>query len=143
MKETKTKRKKKKPIEHWQIITAFMIVIDLIAIHAAYFLALWFRFDFKYSAIPAIYLQPFKSFITPYAIGCIVVFLIARLYRSIWRFVSYMELIMTLAASAVTSVLHAILITLIYQRMPLSYYLLGAALQFIFLIGIRLSSGLC
>ena len=139
MKETKTKRKKKKPIEHWQIITAFMIVIDLAAIHAAYFLALWFRFDFTYSAINPIYLDAFRRFITPYALGCIVVFLIARLYRSIWRFVSYMELIMTLAASVITSVLHAILITLLYQRMPLSYYLLGAALQFIFLIGIRFS----
>jgi FlaA1/EpsC-like NDP-sugar epimerase len=139
MNETKTKRKKKKPIEHWQIITCLMMLFDVAAIHVAYFLALWLRFDFVYSSIPERYLAPYKHFITPYAIGCVLIFLTARMYRSIWRFASYMELLMTLAASASTAVLHAVLITLLLERMPLSYYLGGAALQFLFLIGIRFS----
>ena len=140
MRETKTKRKKKKPIEHWQVITCLMMLFDVAAIHAAYFLALWLRFDCVYSLIPVRYLTPYKQFITFYAIGSVILFLIARLYRSIWRFASYMELLMTLATSALASVLHAVLITLIFhQRMPLSYYFGGAGLQFIFLIGIRFS----
>ncbi len=139
MKETKTKRKKKKPIEHWQVITCLMMLFDVVAVHMAYFLALWLRFDFVYSSIPARYLTPYKQFITPYAVGCVLIFLIARMYRSIWRFASYMELLLTLAASALASVLHAVFITLLLERMPLSYYLGGAALQFLFLIGIRFS----
>ena len=139
MKETKTKRKKKKPIEHWQFITLLMMLFDIVAIHAAYFLALWMRFDFTYSAIPAQYLLVFTQTITVYSIVCVVVFLIVRLYRSIWRFASYMELLMTMAASAFTSVVYGVVITSFFQKMPVSYHLLGAALQFIFLIGIRFS----
>ncbi|MBO4872837.1 MAG: polysaccharide biosynthesis protein [Lachnospiraceae bacterium] len=139
MKETKTKRKKKKPIEHWQFITLLMMLFGIVAIHAAYFLALWMRFDFTYSAIPAQYLLVFTQTITVYSIVCVVVFLIVRLYRSIWRFASYMELLMTMAASAFTSVVYGVVITSFFQKMPVSYHLLGAALQFIFLIGIRFS----
>ena len=139
MKETKTKRKKKKPIEHWQIITFLMMLLDIAAVHAAYFLSLWMRFDFTYSAIPVQYLLTFRQTITVYSVVCVIVFLIARLYRSIWRFASYMELLMTMAASAITSVVYAVVLSVFFQRMPLSYYLLGAALQFIFLIGIRFS----
>ena len=137
--ESKIKRKRKRKIEHWHIVTAFMIFMDLVAICAAYFLALWVRFDFAFSRIPTQYFEPFRKFILPYAFGCIIVFWFTRLYRSIWRFASYTELLLTFGVSILTSAIHTALITFLLCRMPISYYVLGAGLQFAFLIAIRFS----
>lgn len=139
MKETKIKRRKKKVIEHWHLISVLIMLLDFVAIHAAYFLALWIRFDFLFSGIPAQYLTPYRQFITLYALGCLILFFFTRLYRSIWRFASYVELFLTLGISLLASLIHCLLITLILKRMPISYYLMGAVFQLIFLVGIRFS----
>ena len=137
--ETSTKRRKKKSIEHWHVISLLLMVADFILIHAAYFLALWMRFDFVFSSIPKIYFSAYLSFITYYAAGCILLFWFMRLYRSIWRFASYMELLLTLGGSVLASAIHTVLIILLVRRMPTSYYLLGGVLQFVFLLGVRFS----
>jgi FlaA1/EpsC-like NDP-sugar epimerase len=62
-----------------------------------------------------------------------------RLYKSIWRYASYDELGRITIASAVTVLLHIVGITLIFERMPISYYLLGAMLQAFFAVMIRFS----
>ena len=129
LKEKGCRRICKKPLEHWHLISGLMMLLDFVAIHAAYFLALWLRFDFHFSAIPEEYLNAYKQFITWYALGCLVLFFFTRLYRSIWRFASYVELFLTLGVSLLASVLHALLITLLILRMPLSYYALEAPLS--------------
>lgn len=135
----KDKRKKVRKVEHWQIISVLLMVYDFIAVCLAYFLALWLRFDGFFGSIPQYYFQPYIHFIFPCAAGSIVIFLIFRMYNSMWRFASYTEFIRTFSGSLTSSILHAILITVIIYRMPISYYLIGAGLQFIFLVGIRFS----
>ncbi len=125
--------------EHWQIIAGCLIVYDFIAVCAAYFLALLIRFDGKYSAIYPIYINAYNHFILFAAVGSIVVFLIFRMYSGMWRFAGFSELIRTFFGSLTSSVLHTVLITVIFRRMPLSYYLIGAVLQGILLIAIRFS----
>ena len=115
------------------------MVCDFISIHLSYFLALWFRFDTKYSAIPQQYLGPYLHFITAYAIGAIVVFIFLRMYRIMWRFASVDDLIRTGIGSLLTSTLHCILITLIFNRMPISYYVWGGVLQMVLVIAPRFS----
>ena len=132
-------RSRKRFIEHWQIIAFFLVVYDLLAIHLAYFLALWLRFDCVFSQIPTRFFDSYKSFVLPYAIVCILVFAACKLYRSVWRFASYIELILTTVVSLSMSVLHFIFINLLVQRMPVSYHLMGAALQLILLVGVRFS----
>ncbi len=129
----------KRTLEHWQIIALCLMVCDFITIHLSYFLALWFRFDCIYSSIPLMYLKPFSKFITLYALGCLVLFWLFRMYHSVWRYASYDELVRTFLGSTAAAVLHALLITLIFARMPLSYYLWGATLQLILLIIPRFS----
>ena len=46
----------------------------------------------------------------------------------------------TLAASLLTSVVHSVLITVLFRRMPVSYYLMGAFFQFALLIAARFGS---
>ncbi len=132
-------QKKRVHLEHWHIIMLLLLVYDFLAVHAAYFLALWARFDFAFSRIDALYLAHYKAFITGYAVFCLIVFWLFRLYKSMWRFASYAELLRTLAASALCSVVHAAGITLLCGRMPMTYYIFGAMLQFLLVIGVRFS----
>ena len=134
-KSSKTKLK----AEQWRILSLLLVLYDFIAIHCAYFMALWSRFDFVYSQIPNEYLTSYRHFITIYAFLCLAVFWAFRLYRSIWRFASYSELVRIIAASILTSVAHIVLITLIYRRMPVSYYAWGFVLQLFLLVGARFS----
>ena len=131
---TKSRRRR---LEHWQIISVALIFYDFLAVCAAYFLALFLRFDCVYSSIPKIFIVPFNQFILPYAAGCIAVFSVARMYNTIWRYASYTEFVSTLAASLLTSLAHAVLITVLLHRMPISYYLMGAFLQVVLLTAPR------
>ena len=127
------------PLQHWQWVTLMLAVYDAFSVNAAYFCALWLRFDLQFSAIPKGYLQAFFRFAPFYTVFCIAVFWYLRLYKSIWRFASYSELARVITASAVTAVLHTTGITLLVMRMPISYYLFGAVIQFLLILGIRFS----
>ena len=133
------KRIGKKRLEHWQKISLLLALYDMAAVAGAYFLALWFRFDARYSAIPADYYQSFVQFIPFYMAFCLVVFTIGRMYNSMWIFASFPELIRTAVVSGITSVAHSVAITAIFERMPVSYYILGAIMQFFLLVFIRFS----
>ncbi len=137
MQHEKKAKKNKRRLEHWQVISILLVIYDFIAVCISYFLALFLRFDGAYSAIPAQYFNPYHHFILYAAAGSIVVFFFFRMYNSMWRFASYSEFVRTLFGSLLASVLHTVLITVLFERMPLSYYLIGAFFQFAFLIGIR------
>ena len=132
-------KSKKRKIEHWHIISALMIVYDLIVIAASYFFALLLRFDFRYGSIPKNYLSIFSKSIIIYAVVCVIIFLIFHLYASIWRFASYRELRNLLIATIITLAINAVGTSLILGRMPASYYVFGICLQFIMTLGIRFS----
>lgn len=126
-------------LQHWQIIAIYMMIYDMVTIVASYFLALWLRFDCAYESIPKQYLEPYLKFIPIYAVICVVVFWIFKLYKSIWRFASYNELIRITEATAVTLVLHILIINNTIHRMPISYFLFGIIIQVFFTVGIRFS----
>ena len=148
--EEKTNKKRISGLEHWQMIVIYLVVYDIIAVTLAYFMALLLRFDFAFSHIPIIYLQTWAVFAPFYAIICVLVFWRARLYRSIWRFASFTELMRITQASIATSIIQIIgtriVITMIARstgyninRMPASYIILGGLFQFILIVGIRFS----
>ena len=110
------------------------MLYDFVAVCGAYFLALFLRFDCVYSAIQARYMIPYKRFILPYAAFCILLFVAMKLYNSVWRYASYTELNRTLAGSMIASAIHTVLITVLFRRMPVSYYLMGAFFQCALLI---------
>ena len=131
--------RRKRLFEHWQSVLVLLVLYDLVAVHAAYFLALWGRFDFIYSQIPSAFLTPYKQSITVYALVCVVMLWVFRLYRSVWRFAGYMELIKTFQVSLLLSVFYTFATALFIKRMPLTYYCWGALFQFIFFISVRFS----
>ncbi len=139
MKKNNRRKVNVSKLEHWQIVALCLMMCDLLTVHLSYFLALWIRFDCIYSAIPEYYLKPYIHFITPYAIVAIALFWILRMYRSMWRYASYGELIKIFEGSVIASLAHTFLITIIYGRMPLSYYLWGSIFQLILLLAPRFS----
>ena len=120
-------------IEHWQIVAVALAIYDFVAVCLGYFLALYLRFDATYTAISQPYIRAYARFIFPWALNSIVIFLFFKMYNSMWRFASYTELIRTFMGSMVSSLLHALLITVIFTRMPISYYIWGAFFQFVLL----------
>ena len=129
-----TKENKRFKWEHWKIMAVCLMICDFFSVSLAYFLALWLRFDCEYSQIPERYITPFNKFILPYAVGAILIFWLFHMYRGMWRYASYTELIRTFCGSATASLLHTVLITLLFRKMPMSYYIWGAGAQFVFLL---------
>lgn len=138
--------KKKFRIEHWRVVALYLMVYDILAVNAAYFLALWLRFDCRFQLIPKEYINLYLWFVPAYSVVCAIVFWYLRLYKSIWRFASYTELVRTTMASVITSVFHVAGITEVcqlagkhFERMPISYYVFGMLIQFLLILGIRFS----
>ena len=129
--------KKRKKLEHWKVIRAYLVLYDAFVVNFAYFGALWLRFDLMYSTIPSRYLSAWMHFTPFYTVIAVIVFWRLRLYNSIWRFASYNELSRVIGATIITTVIHTLGITVFFGRMPISYYLMGAIFQFIAVLGVR------
>ena len=129
----------KKKIEHWKVVTLLLIIYDFLAIIMSYFLALWIRFDCEFSEIDLPYFRTYCRTILVYALFCVVVLGTLRLYKSIWRFASYPELLRIICATVFTGVIYCIAVNIFIMRMPVSYYFFGVLMQFILTLGIRFS----
>ncbi len=124
-------------LQHWHKLALLLAAYDVTAVCFSYICALWIRFDGSFAAIPEQYLSRYLKFIPIYAAICLVVFFLTRLYQTIWRYASINELLRALMASVVTSGLHIVGMGLLYGRMPISYYVFGAVIQFLLILGIR------
>ena len=131
------RRAKGKKIMHWQVITCYLIIYDILAVNISYLAGLLLRFDLHFSSIPADYLQAFLHFAPFYTAFVLIVFWLLHLYNSLWRFASFSELNRLLAAAGITTVFHVLGITVFFRRMPVSYYLTGCVVQFLLTTGVR------
>lgn len=126
-------------LEHWHIIALGLMIYDALALGLSYLIALWLRFDLRYSMIERPYMEAWAAFLPFYVLFSLAVFWHLKLYKSIWRFASYSELLRVSLATVICSVFHIIGITLFFRRMPISYYFIGAMLQYFAVLGIRFS----
>ena len=134
VKEKKTLHRR---MERWEFVSLGLLLYDALAVNAAYFLALWLRYDMRYSAIPPEYLAAFLRFAPVYTAVCLAVFFLLRLYNSLWRFASFNELARSLGATAITCVFHWVGMNAFVCRMPVAYYVIGALGQFLMVTAIR------
>ena len=138
-KNGKTVRKSRIKVKHWQKIMLFLLVYDVFAVTVPYYIALLLRFELRLSQIPRIYLESWMKFAPFYALISVGVFLLLRLYRSIWRFASYSELKNIILSNVICGALNYIITRIFGARMPLSYHIIGILMQVIFAAGIRFS----
>ena len=119
----------------------FIFLLDVIAVNASYFLALVLRFSLNGRMDPLIdrYLDTVIYFAPFYTIICIIVFFVFRLYGGMWRYAGIGDVNRILLANLVTTIVHVAATAIFYQRMPITYYVMGASMQFISIGIIRFS----
>lgn len=119
----------------------FIFLLDVIAVNASYFLALILRFSLGWKMDPLIdkYLETVITFAPIYTIICVIVFFIFRLYGGMWRYAGIGDVNRILLANVVTTIIHVVVTVLFYQRMPITYYVMGAAMQLVSIGIIRFS----
>lgn len=114
-----------------------LLVLDILIINMAYFIALFFRFDGSIINIPEQYLNAYKNYAIINTIVTIVVYSIFRLYKMILEYASYKELVQITQAVIISFILHIIGISLIFERMPVSYFVFGFLIQYVLTVSLR------
>ena len=124
-------------MQHGQLFTVFLLLYDALAVNLSYFLALWLRFECRFSLIPAEYLSAFVGFAPLNTVMTLLIIWRCKLYQSIWRFASYTELLNAIVAACAAFAAHTVGITVLFRRMPITYYVFGAVMQFVAIVGVR------
>ena len=121
--------KKKKPLrytrgslQHWQLVALFLGFYDAITVAFSYFAAVYIRFDLHLNLMLEEFGASLGRFLLIYVPVVLVIYSLMKLYNSIWRFASYVELERIFKATLL-SVLSAVLIALVFSiRLPVSAY---------------------
>ena len=117
----------------------WIVLLDIIAVNAAYFLALLVRFyvNGEFRTTVSYYLTDWAKFTPFYTVLAIITFALFRLYGGMWRYAGINDMNRIIGASAVTAVIQIIGTALFIRRMPITYYIIGAILQFLLITLIR------
>lgn len=118
---------------------AFIMLLDIIAVNAAYFLSLVLRFTISNRLDPQIedYIYTVIHFAPIYTVICIVIFFLFKLYGGMWRYAGIGDVNRIFFANLITTVVHISATVLFYERMPISYYVMGAFAQMFLVAFIR------
>ena len=116
-----------------------IMVLDVLATSASFFFGLWFRYDFVFADIRQAHLEGFLSAIGPWCAITLLVFLVFKLYSSIWVFVSTSEVFRILGAYIVLALAGVALFHFDGLVMPRSSMVVGFVFSFVCTVGIRFS----
>ncbi len=116
----------------WFFLRLTLVLYDIVAVNAAYFLALVVRFyvGHEFNVFAVKYIPSFFAFAPYYTVCALVVFAALGLYNSLWKYASLSDMNRILLACAITCVIHIMGTLLFFQRMPITYYVFGALFQF-------------
>lgn len=125
----------------WFFLRLALVVFDIFAVNFAYFSALIVRFyvasEFNEWAVQ--YIPAFLQFAPYYTVCCLVVFGLFKLYNSRWKYAGLSDLNRILAACLVTCVIQIVGSVVFVLRMPITYYFIGAVIQFVLITVSRFS----
>ena len=120
----------------------WVIILDIIAVNASYYLALLIRFYVNSQFRPTVsyLLGDWARFAPFYTVLCIVIFWAFKLYGGMWQYAGLNDMNRIILANVVTTVVQVAGTLIFIRRMPITYYAIGAVLQFVFIVTIRFSS---
>ena len=104
---------------------------------SAFYIRYYVAFELNDMAIQ--YVDAIYKFAPCYTICCLIVFYFFKLYSNRWKYAGFKDLNCIICASAVTGILYVVGSLVFFIRMPLSYYVLGALMQFAFITLSRFS----
>lgn len=119
-------------------------IFDIFTINLSYVFALWFRFDCRASMIPQHFLYGWLDSIPLFTVLSVIIFILMRLYSSLWQFAGPNELARAVVASILSVAVHVVVSFIALRdaqiyRMPISYFVIGGLLETICVVGIRFS----
>ena len=117
----------------------WVLLLDVIAVNAAYYLVLMLRYYVNGAMDPRAqnHLAAFLRFAPIYTVLCLIVFAVCRLYNGMWRYAGVNDMNRILTASVITSVMQVGGTIIMGHTMPRSYYIGGALIQFLLIVLIR------
>ena len=108
------------------IRNAFIVMLgDIVVTFFCFFMALLLRFDFSFGSIPSNYFQWYLILAPIWSVFTVVIFFAARLYHSIWSFVSIDEALQVLRSYCLIAPLMVVSSLILRFRMPISFYVIG------------------
>lgn len=116
-----------------------LFVLDVMAILVASFMAIFLRFEFKFSDIPQNFWEAYVNILPFTILLTLVFFVVWKLYRSVWRYASATEMVNIAMATTCAAVAQVVLCYATNNLMPRSYYLLYWFFLFALTCGIRFS----
>lgn len=103
---------------------AILVIYDICAVCIAEFLALWTRFEFSISQIDPKYADIALKYTIINIITTLIIFTVAKLYSSLWRYASVHEMLNVIAACIVAACIQSLGLHMLKWNMPRSYYIL-------------------
>lgn len=127
----------------------WIVILDILAVNLSYLLALYIRFfvNGKFHESAGYYVEYFWRVAPVYTVLAIAIFALFKLYSGMWRYAGLNDVNRIILANAATVVLQVGVSIIILKllpgaqtnRMPYSYYVIGAVIQFMFVILLRFS----
>ena len=116
-----------------------ILLLDIVAVNASFFLALLLRFSIYNKLDPQIdnYLYTVIHFSPFYTVICVAVFALFKLYGGMWRYAGIRDVNRIFVANIITVAIHVLATVLFIQRMPITYYVMGAGMQMMSIAFIR------
>lgn len=118
---------------------ALIVALDLCSTVISYFLGLWFRYDFSFAEMRLDHLQGYLTAIGPWCVITILVFVLFKLYSSIWAYVSTSEVFRITGAYVVLGVIGVAVFHFDGSVMPRSSMVVGFVFNYISTVAIRFS----
>lgn len=117
----------------------WIILLDILAVNLSYYLALLIRFyvNFEFRPTVSYYLTDFATFAPFYSVIAIAIFAFFKLYGGMWRYAGINDMNRIIVANGCTILVQVLGTVLFIRRMPITYYVIGALLQFFFISLIR------
>lgn len=127
-----TEKQHKSVYIRWFFLRLAMVLYDIFAVNFSYFIALIIRFyvNFEINEWAVRYIPAFRTFAPWYTICCLVIFWAFKLYNNRWKYAGLNDLNRILLACLVTCVVQVVGSTVFVLRMPITYYIIGAVIQF-------------
>ena len=136
-KTTEDKHRYHMTFNAWIRRALLVFLADMVAVVFSFFMALVFRYDFKFDTIPEKYMFMFSYLMPLWCLFTFVVFYAFRLYHSIWTYFSLDEALTVVKAYVLLSALYIASSLILNMKMPRSFYVFGTLGAFVCHVCIR------
>lgn len=119
--------------------TLALVLMDIMAIMISSFASLYIRYEFSFSAISGDFMRNYERLLPINICVGLLLFVVFKLYRSVWRYASATELINIVFATTCAAVAQVAICMVTGFAMPRSYYFMYWLLLFGLVSCIRFS----